>query len=185
MDQRFLQAFLTPKTTRLCGYDLYPWCLKHRLWLTALEHPIITGKDPTPEHIVLFARICSEKPLGKFGWSDHYHAAKLRDRVNYCAALDAIRRHLRLDCWPKFWERSETEGAGGRNNGLPWPLSIITNLTRNGHTLEEALQLPECQAIWLSTSISISHGAKLDVLTSDDEALLDELAKVGKPTTNE
>lgn len=86
-----------------------------------------------------------------------------------------------MDCWPKFWERSESQGEGSRNNGVPWPLSVITNLTRNGHTLEEALNIPECQAIWMSVSANISQGAKLDVFTTEDEELLDTLAMVEKP----
>lgn len=181
MDKRFLKAFLTPKATRLCGYDLYPWCLKHRLWLTALEHPVMTGKDVAPADIIFFARVCAEKPVGSPTLRDLWHGGKLRQPANYHAAIDAIRRHVRTDCWPKFWERAESQGEGGRNNGVPWALSIITNLTRNGHTLEEALNLPECQAIWLSASISISHGAKLEVLTSEDEELLDDLSRVGSP----
>jgi len=141
----------------------------------------MTGKDCTPAQIVYFARICSEKPSDRPSWRDKWQAAKLNQTANYCAAIDAIRRHVRMDCWPKFWERKEESGAGSRNNGIPWVLSIITNLTRNGHTLEEALHLPEAQAIWLSTSSSIVNGARLDVLTSEDEELLDELARVGDP----
>ena len=181
MDKRFLRAFLTPKATRLCGYDLYPWCLKHRLWLTALEHPLLESRDPTPAEIVFFARVCAEQPVGPPTWRDRYEAAKLQHKPNLYAALDVARSHFRMDCWPRFWERSAEAGEGGRNNGVPWALSIITNLTRNGHTLEEALNLPECQAIWLSASISISHGAKLDIYTTEDEELLDDLSRVGSP----
>jgi len=183
MDKRFLKAFLTPRATRLCGYDLYPWCLKHRLWLTALDHPIMTGKDCTAAEIVFFAKVCAERPASKVTLRDKWETAKLRQPANVNAAMDAIRRHVRLDCWPKFWERKEEDGGGGRNNGIPWALSVITNLTRNGHTLEEALHLPEAQAIWLSASASVMNGARLDVLTTDDEELLDELARVGTPPT--
>jgi len=183
MDKRFLKAFLTPKATRLCGYDLYPWCLKHRLWLSALDHPVITGADLAPADVLFFARVCAERPIGDPTWRDKWEAAKLAQPANHCAALDVIRRHIRMDCWPKFWERSESDGGGGRNNGIPWALSIITNLVKSGHTLEEALNLPEAQAIWLSASVSISNGARLDVLTSEDEELLDDLSRVGSPPT--
>lgn len=181
MDKRFLRAFLTPKATRLCGYDLYPWCLKHRLWLTALDHPVLVGGDPTPAEIVFFAKVCAERPIGKPTLRDKWETAKLGLTANRCAAIDVIRQHLRLDCWPRFWDKPEHEGAGGRNNGIPWTLSVITNLTRNGHSLEEALNLPEAQAIWLATSINISKGAKVDVFTSEDEELLDSLSRVEPP----
>lgn len=181
MDKRFLKAFLTPRATRLFGYDLYPWCLKHRLWLTALDHPLLVGGDPTPSDLIFFARVCSETPVGPPTWRDKYEAAKLLTVANRCAALDVIRQHLRMDCWPKFWEKAEHEGAGARNGGVPWALSVITNLTRNGHTLEDALNLPECQAIWLSTSANISQGAKVEILTTEDEDLLDAISRVGEP----
>jgi hypothetical protein len=61
---------------------------------------------------------------------------------------------------------------------MPWALGIIINLTRSGMSLEDALNLPECQAVWLSTGSSIQQGASLDILTSEDEALLDELQRV-------
>lgn len=185
MDKRFLQAFLTPRATRLCGYDLFPWCLKHRLWLTALEHPVVSGGDPTPAQIVFFARVCAERPVVNPTWRDRYEAARLEYLPNRAAALDAIRAHLRMECWPQFWDRPESEGGTARNNGVPWALSIITNLTRNGHTLEEALNLPECQAIWLSASVSVAQGAKLEILTTEDEALLDDLSRVGSPPTQD
>ena len=182
MDKRFLRAFLTPRATRLCGYDLFPWCLKHRLWLHALEHPVLVGGDPTPEQIVFLAKVCSETPVGRTTWRDRWETAKLRQPANRNAALDAIRQHIRLDCWPRFWDRPESQGEGARNGGVPWALSIVTNLTRSGFTLEDALNLPECQAIWLSASASISQGAKLEILTSDDEELLDALSRVDPPS---
>lgn len=181
MDKRFLRAFLTPRATKLCGHELYPWCLKHRLWLTALNHPIVVGGDATPAEIVFFARVCAEKPVGKASLMDKWQAIRLARPAYRYAALDTIRQHIRLDCWPKFWERAEHQGEGARNNGIPWVLSVLTNLTRNGHSLEEALNLPECQAIWLATSINASKGAKVEVLTSEDEELLDELTRMKPP----
>jgi hypothetical protein len=87
-----------------------------------------------------------------------------------------------MDCWPKFWEKKDEEGGtGGRNRGMPWALGIIINLTRSGMSLEDALNLPECQAVWLSAGSTIQQGASLDILTSEDEELLDELQRV-KPS---
>lgn len=181
MDKTFLRAFVTPRATRLAGYNLYPWCLKHRLWLTALGHPLMFGDPPSPAQIVYFSRVCSETPMGNPTLRDKYHAFLLSNPVRYAHALVDIREHIRTDAWPKFWEKKDETGAGGRNRGMPWVLSILTNLVKAGHTLEDAMNLPECQAIWLSTGASIQAGGELDILTSEDEELLDELQRV-KPS---
>jgi hypothetical protein len=179
MDQRFLQAFLTPRATRLAGYELFPWCLKHRLWLEALDHPILSGRPCTPAELIFFAKVCAEKPVGKAGWLDKWRLAKLSDPIRLNLEIVAAYDHLRMDCWPKFWEKKNEEtSAGGRNRGVPWALGIIVNLTRSGMSLDDALNLPECQAVWLSTGASIQQGASLDILTSEDEDLLDELQRV-------
>jgi len=34
--------------------------------------------------------------------------------------------------------------------------------------------------MWLSTTLSVQDGAKVDILTTEDEELFDELAKVEK-----
>lgn len=178
MDKRFLNAFLTPRATRLAGYDLFPWCLKHRLWLEALDHPILSGKPCGPSDLMFFVKVCAEKPVSKVTLRDKWEAAKLRDPATFNRTLDAAYEHMRVDCWPKFWERKEETGAGGRNRGMPWVLSILSNLVKAGHTLEDAMNLPECQAIWLSCGASIQSGGELDILTSEDEELLDELQRV-------
>lgn len=181
MDKRFLRAFLTPSRTLLCGYRLFPWCLKHRLWLEALEHPILTGKPCTPAELLFFAKVCAEKDPSKIGLRDRWQSYRLAVPAVFNRELEAAYDHLRLDCWPRFWEKSDKEGGGSRNRGIPWALSILTNLNKSGIGLEDALNLPECQALWLSTSSSVSQGASIDVLTTEDEALLDSLSRVDPP----
>lgn len=179
MDKTFLRAFLTPRATRLAGYTLYPWCLKHRLWLEALDHPILAGRPCTPDELIFFAKVCAEEPVGKVGFIDKWRMAKLKDPICLNQELVLAYEHLRMDCWPKFWEKKEEEGGtGGRNRGMPWVLGIMINLTRSGMSLEDALNLPECQAVWLSAGSTIQQGASLDILTSEDEELLDELQRV-------
>lgn len=182
MDKRFLRAFLTPSRTRLCGYLAYPWCLKHRLWLEALEHPIMTGKPCSPADLLFFAKVCAEagNPTA-VTLRDRWQAIRLHNPLTFTEELLEAHKHVATDTWPKFWEKKDKEGAGGRNRGMPWALSVITNLTKAGHTLEDALNLPECQAIWLSTGASIQAGGELDILTSEDEALLDALSRVESP----
>jgi len=183
MDKRFLKAFLTPSRTRLLGRLLYPWCLKHRIQLTALGSPIVTGGEVGPADCMVFAKVCSEEPLGK--------GPTLMDRVrvrrmtaepaHLAACLEHIRQHVGAEAWPRYWDAPSTEGGTPRHQGVPWTLGILANLVRNGLTLEDALHLPEAQAAWLSTAMAVQAGSKLEVLTTDDEALLDSLSTVERP----
>ena len=185
MDKRFLRAFLTPSRTLLCGYRLYPWCLKHRLQLTALGHPLLVGGPVYPGDVISFARVCAEVGLpARMGWRDSWRVTRLAKGERLSEAVDLAREHIGAEHWPKFWDQPKTEGGETRGGGVPWALSVIANLTRNGLSLEDALHTPEAQAIWLSTTYSIHQGAKLEILTSEDEALLDDLARA-RATTDE
>lgn len=184
MDKRFLKAFLTPRATRLLGLDLYPWCLKHRIQLTALGHPLMVGGEVTVGDLLSFAKVCAEKPLtAKMGLGDQWRIIRVSFRKGGVdEAMEIAREHMMLDAWPKFWEQPKTEGGESRGGGVPWALSVIANLTRNGLSLEQAMHLPESQAVWLSTTFAVHQGAKVEVLTTDDEALLDSLSTVERPT---
>lgn len=184
MDKRFLKAFLTPRATRLLGLDLYPWCLKHRIQLTALGHPLMVGGEVTVGDLLSFAKVCAEKPLtAKMGFGDQWRIIRVSFRKGGVdEAMEIAREHMMLDAWPKFWEQPKTEGGESRGGGVPWALSVIANLTRNGLSLEQAMHLPESQAVWLSTTFAVHQGAKVEVLTTDDEALLDSLSTVERPT---
>lgn len=184
MDKRFLKAFLTPRATRLLGLDLYPWCLKHRIQLTALGHPLMVGGEVTVGDLLSFAKVCAEKPLtAKMGLGDQWRIIRVSFRKGGVdEAMEIAREHMMLDAWPKFWEQPKTEGGESRGGGVPWALSVIANLTRNGLSLEQAMHLPESQAVWLSTTFAVHQGAKVEVLTTDDEAMLDSLSTVERPT---
>jgi hypothetical protein len=190
MDKRFLRAFLAPRATRLAGYELYPWCIKHRIQLTALEHPVIVGGEITAGDVISFARICAEKPmLPKMGWGDQWQYLRLTlRRDGLSEAIEAIKAHMLLEHWPKFWEKGQDgseSGGTARNGGVPWALAVVANLTRNGLSIEQAMHLPEAQAIWLSTTFSIHAGAKIDLFTTEDEELLDSLSTVESQTKDE
>lgn len=180
MDQRFLRAFLTPSRTRLLGRLLFPWCLKHRIQLSAIGSPFVVGGDVTPADCLIFAKVCSEERLDKPpGILDRYRARKMAEQEPHLqACVVSIRRHMREDCWPRYWDAPRTEGGEPRHNGIPWPLGILSNLVRNGLSLEDAMHLPEAQAVWLSTAMAVQAGAKVEVLTTQDEALLDSLSTV-------
>lgn len=183
MDQRFLKAFLTPSRTRLLGRLLFPWCLKHRIQLAAVGSPFVNGGDVSPADCLIFAKVCSEEPLGKSpSLLDRYRARKMSEQPPHLQACIArINAHIQQEAWPRYWDAPRTEGGEPRHNGIPWPLGVLSNLVRNGLSLEDAMHLPEAQAVWLSTAMAVQAGAKLEVLTTQDEALLDSLSTVEKP----
>lgn len=79
--------------------------------------------------------------------------------------------------WPRFYEKKGTS-TGGSPGTVPWQLAIISNLVKNGIGYADAMQMPEAKAVWLSTVFAINEGAKLDILSTDDEALIDSLPQV-------
>lgn len=178
-DLRFLASCLVPKRTRILGKNLKPFCLKYRLWLQAIESPFLeANKEIKIDDLIIALKICSGESLDRAKWSDYWTALKLTlfkdTRVNaFKAFVNYSQTH---DNYPKFYDNSNK--SSGSSTGLPWELSIIANLCRNGISYEEALNMPEASAMWLSTAFSMHSGAKLDLLTTDDEALIDHLAKL-------
>jgi hypothetical protein len=183
MDKRFLEAFLTPSRTSLEGYTLYPWCLKHRIWLEGIGSPFLDHDKPVSvADLIIALQVCSERPVGRLTLRERWVAYRLHsDKGRFAVACQGMLAHMGSGTrWPKFWERKHE--SGGASATIPWQLGVLCNLVKNGVDYEHALQMPECKAIWLSTGFLISNGAKLDVLSTDDELLLDSLSKVEPPT---
>lgn len=184
-DQRFLNAFLTPASTNVCGRKLKPFCLKHRLFLEGINSPFSRdGLEITPQDLIIALKICSDEAIGTPTLADIWLGFRFELSKDYFkrAAL-AFVRHIDTQAnFPKFWERTDRKTCGASQ--VPWQLTIVGNLTRNGIGYAEALTMPEAKAVWLSAVFSIQAGAKLEFLTTDDEALIDEMAKLGTPDTN-
>lgn len=181
MDKRFLNAFLTPKSTILLGKRLKPWCLKHRIQLAAMDSPMVNGGLVSGPDLLLFAKVCSEEPFSlNLTIREWWHLRKLRKANAMMVCIEVAKAHMKTEDWPKFWEKRDTQSDGGGTRGVPWALSVIANLVKHGVSHDEALHLPEAYTLWLSTALGIHDGAKVDILTSEQEALFDELAGVGK-----
>ena len=188
MDRRFQNAYFDPADIEFAGRRLYPWCLKHRVWLTALESPFVLGqRDPTPQDVILFAHVCSEGVIGRMTLRDRYHLARMR-YSEYHLKLLTFRAvdYMMLGHWPKFWD-SERK-AGGNATNIPWPLATVACLIANGIDEQRAWEMPECQAIWLSTAFAAANGADVRVIDSDQEAFMEqeekEAAGAGEPPSN-
>jgi hypothetical protein len=178
-DLRFLASCIVPKRTRIIGKNLKPFCLKYRLWLQAIGSPFLEpDKEIEIKDLIIALKVCSGESLDRAKLSDYWSAIKLSlfKDVRVAAFKAFIDYSITNPSWPKFYDKAKN--SSGSSTGLPWELSVIANLTRNGISYEEALNMPEASAIWLSTAFSIHAGAKLELLTTDDEALIDHLAKL-------
>jgi hypothetical protein len=185
MDKRFLKAFLTPSRTVIEGYSLYPWCIKYRLWLQAIESPFLSSdRVIEPSDLIIALQVCSERGVGKIGLKEIKAGAF--NTLNQERLKESCKQFVdymdNAGSWPKFYERKDK--AMGAGSTLPWELAVVCNLIKNGVNYNDALQMPEPRAIWMSTCFSISAGAELHILSSDDEDLIDSLSKVEEPPKN-
>jgi len=174
MDSRFVNSFTVPTQTRFLGRSVFPFCLKHRLALMALDSALVTeGKEVTPADLILAAQVCSESKIGALTWSDRWWAWKMtRDKALFVKAVNVFRDHVGLDDWPKYWEKTERGKAGGA--GVPWVLTIVANLIANGIEEQRAWEMPERQAVWLNTAFSVAKGADIAIMTSEEERFMEE-----------
>lgn len=176
MDRRFLLSYTDPAPFRLLGKTMFPWCLKYRVCLTALNSPLITGETVGPEDLLLAVNVCSESTIGKFGLLDKWRLLRLASKP------EAFKKHLKyfsdytmVSHWPKFWEKKTTGASASRN--IPWCLSVVVNLVSNGIPEERAWLMPECQAIWMNTAFAVAKGADLNVLSTEEEEMLEAIEK--------
>ena len=195
-DQRFFAAFLTPSRTTILGFKLRPFCIQHRIWLEGIASPFIEpDRELTPQDLIIALKICAGHSLDKPTWKDRWIAVRMQLSPELLAdACKMFVAYMTTDAtWPKFYQKKDRKSGG--SSSVPWQLSVVANLVKHGITYQDAMQMPEAKAIWLSTVFSIHDGAKLELLTTDDEdliahlnatrsATLDQSAKV-EPTNNE
>jgi len=174
-DQRFFNAFLTPARTIILGKKLKPFSLKHRIFLEGIASPYLqSDQELTPADLLIALKICADESLDNFTLWDKWLGLRLTlsKELFAQASLSFVRYVNQPDTYPKFYQKKE---VGQSAEQMPWQLCILATLMRNGVSYEAALTMPEAKAIWLSTAFNIQAGAKLELLTTDDEALIDRL----------
>ena len=178
MDRRFLNAYVDPAPFRILGRVLYPWCLKYRVRLMAFDSPLVTGsRGITPADLIFACQVCAEEPLGEIGWRDQLRMLHLGRRpAKFERLLEAFAGYILVQDWPKFWEQTKTKSGGG-DKGVPWPLSIVANLIASGIPEQRAWEMPESQAIWMSTAFSTRAGAKVNLLTTEEEEMMEAIRR--------
>lgn len=188
-DQRFLNAFLTPSVTLILGKKLKPFCLKHRLFLEGIGSPFLEEhQELTAADLIIALKICANEPICKPTLQDKWLNFRLyMSKPLLAAGCSALLKHIdRHDSYPKFWERKDKRS--GSASTVPWQLSVAANLIRNGISYQDAFTMPEAKAFWLSATFCIQQGSKLEFISTEDEDLIDHLAKVSTtpnpPDTN-
>lgn len=174
-DQRFFNAFLTPARTIILGKKLKPFSLKHRIFLEGIASPYLKAdQELTPADLLIAIKICADESLDRFSLYDKWLGLKLTlsKELFAQASLSFVHYINQPETYPKFYQKKE---AGSSAEQMPWQLCILATLMRNGVSYEAALTMPEAKAIWLSTAFNIQAGAKLELLTTDDEELIDRL----------
>lgn len=178
MASRWTQAatILRPEI-EVCGVRLLPFCLRHRVALEAIESPILdTSKPLTAKHMIAAVRILSTHDLEHIRRPHTLRESWWIGRLtfsNTVLAQEAAKLLAYLEAqslWPRFWTKDESEGRSG---GVPWPLAIVANLTRNGCSLTEAWTMPEAEAVWLHVANTIASGAKVELVSDVEWAAME------------
>lgn len=89
-------------------------------------------------------------------------------------------QYVHTDAWPKFWTANTKAGASAEDAGIPWPLIVVASLVKNGFDYKQAWEMPECQAIWLNSTYATMNGSEAKVLTTEEEAFMEEQERLAK-----
>ena len=77
---------------RILGRFVYPFCLKHRLHLLALESPLVLdGRQIAASDLILAVKVCAEEPIDRVTWRDQWETLKVRHKPGY---LEIGRAHV-------------------------------------------------------------------------------------------
>ena len=120
MDRRFLSAFTDPAPVRMLGRLVYPFCLKHRVRLMAVDSPLIREGEITPADLMLAVQICAEEPIGDFSLADKWRVLRMTsNRAKFEKNLERFVTYVHISAWPKFWEKEgKTSGDAGGGAAL-------------------------------------------------------------------
>jgi hypothetical protein len=167
---------MLPPTIEVCGTRLLPFCLRHRVALTAVGSPVLTqDKDVTGADLITAVRILSSRTIEEVRrpttWREAWWASRLRrNRSLLIAEASKLIVYFQAQSlWPRFWEKAK---KGSSESGTPWELTVVASLTRNGCTTEEAWTMPESEAVWLHIAHIQAEGADVQVVSDHEWDLM-------------
>lgn len=183
MEAQFLRAVFAQPAPVVIGRRLRPFCLAHRVALTALGSPLMRQDAPiAPADLLVALRVCSARdpfaPDLRPTLRDSL--AFWRFRFNRAAFLSALREFVAYvgdhAAHPQTWEKEQQCAS----DGIPWPLHVVARLVRNGVPERDAWRMSEGRALWLSIAFARHDGAEVSVITERDRlamSMLDNLTK--------
>jgi hypothetical protein len=179
MDARFIRAFTSPGETTLLGHRMKPFSLKHRMALHAIESPFVTpGKEVSVLDLFVAVKICSEKSIRRLSFMDVIRMSYIKAKPSRIESyIMAFHEYSNVVNWPKFWDKEKRQGG---SNGIPWILSVASNLISKGWSEEDAWSLPESQAVWYHTAISINNGNDVAIMSEQDEHIMKNFESIAK-----
>jgi len=192
MDARYVKATTaTSPDVKVCGKRLLPFCLRHRMMLEAINSPFLEPdkRGFTAMDLMRAIKIIStydKKAVDEpFSFIEKIYIYLLNKSAKTLSRVCGfVIGHITNSCsYPKLWEKNDKK----ETERVPWVLSCIANNVRNGCTLEEAWTMPEGEAVWMSISHAIYNGAKIDVISTDEEEQMkhfDEIVERFKKSRN-
>jgi hypothetical protein len=195
VDGRFLKAWTDPARVSFLGKLVYPFCLKYRVRLLAIESPLVLDETKvTPLDLLTGIKICAEEPIGELTNAEIQMVKSLTERPGrFLTECERFQEYAHTGSWPKFWQSNKKSGASAEDAGIPWPLMVVASLVKNGFDEKRAWEMPECQAIWFNAAYGAMSGSESKVLTTEEEEFMDKVeaeekvakaAEVKTPDTN-
>jgi hypothetical protein len=108
------------------------------------------------------------------------YSMRVSDPGKFLTECERFQEYAHVGAWPKFWESNKKNGSSADDAGVPWPLIVIASLIKNGVEEKRAWEMPECQAIWLNAAYAAMNGSEQKILTTDEEAFMDEQERAEK-----
>jgi hypothetical protein len=171
----------------VCGRSLLPFCLRHRIALEVIDSPFIyEGKPFGPVDVINAVRVLSTHDMrgvnDKLSFKEGYHLARMRININNLKREGAkiFLYFASQSLWPRFWEKDSSI----KDNGIPWQLSVIACLVRNGHTTQEAWTMPEAEAIWLNMAHAASVTSDVKIVSDKEWEAMEQYKASQQTETN-
>ena len=183
MDARYLKATtVIPLDVKVCGRRLLPFCLRHRVQMESILSPFLKYENGqfSAMDVIMAVRIMStfdkvriNAPLTLREKLHYFWLNTSRDRL--ARAVGRVLGIMLESCsYPKLWSKQEKKSK----ENIPWTLACVANNVRNGCSLEEAWTMPEGEAVWMSISHGIYNGSDLQVVSTDDEKMLNDFDNI-------
>lgn len=186
MDARYLKAAIClPRPIKVLGRQLLPFCLRHRVQLEAINSPFLNPikSQFRAKDVILAVRIMSSHEKDVFAkdinaWEQLQMIWLNMSRKRLARNVGRIVGVIQASCsYPKLWQDEKKANTKTHEN-IPWVLSCVANNVRNGCTLEEAWTMPEGEAVWMSISHAIFNGSKIEVLSTEEEKMMDNFDEI-------